>query len=122
MDSTQIDQHFADDSNYKGIHWADDVPLLKQGEYVVINIDADKTHGTHWVGLYAGKQLYCYFDSFGFMPAKKLKQPTIYNDKQLQKLTQDNCGQWVIAFLDHMRAGKSYASFLQNVEKIKTLI
>ena len=74
----------------------------------VCNTDPSHKAGQHWVAMYFDKDGTAeYFDSFGMPPStypifeKFLNRNSIswsYNDKQLQSLASEYCGQYVVMY------------------------
>ena len=66
----EIQKYYEDELKFNGVYWRNNLPKIKNGEYV-INLDEYKSIGTHWIVLYVngnnGSRSYdaTYFDSFG---------------------------------------------------------
>ena len=82
-----------------------DLPL-ENGGYI-INLENSDKDGSHWVGLYIRDRDAVYFDPFGvqyptqvqtYCKSKKL----IYNETQVQEISQECCGWYCISFLHFM--------------------
>jgi hypothetical protein len=95
---------------------------LTNGSYI-INADESSGPGTHWTGLYSGKnQKYTIiYDSFGMPPddrilrlAKSGTKPVVALNGQIQDLKSSACGYYVVDFLKAMASGKSPARYLVN--------
>lgn len=74
----------------------------------VINLAEHTSRGTHWVALYIQKNGYAeYFDSLGFPPTEKniilfiRKHCKLveHNEKQIQHISSNKCGKFVITFI-----------------------
>lgn len=50
---------------FKGVYAWDQLPILKNNDYAIINTDSHTQSGTHWVGVYSKNNNYYIFDSFG---------------------------------------------------------
>lgn len=95
-----------------GIFSKDDLPMLtsrKQGSYIINLQDETDLHGnpnagTHWVCLYLEKDSAVYYDSYGIIFPRQVKEyckglHLIYNKKQQQYLTSEMCGYFCLFFL-----------------------
>ncbi len=94
-------------NKYIGTFPSDKIPIMKGGEYAIINLDDSSKMGSHWLGLvkHRGKSLV--YDSFGrrtykILPALIQSGKGIVleteNDAEQDKL-EENCGQRSIAAL-----------------------
>jgi hypothetical protein len=89
---------------------------------LVINLDNDSGPGTHWVCLFITPLYQVYFDSFGQPPPiqvmklmSKFKSiPKYYNSTQLQQLSSQACGYFVIFILEHLFNGGSPSEIILN--------
>jgi hypothetical protein len=89
---------------FKGCVIRDDIPKLKVGESVIINLNGR----SHWTSLIRLPDGYFYFDSFGVIGPKSLDNLTyIYSEVDLQKMTSSACGWYVLGFIISMNRGKS---------------
>lgn len=96
----------------------------------IINLDDVLSSGTHWTCLYLTNKTAYYFDSFGVIYpqsvefiCKKLNIPKIYyNEVELQNITEGFCGQWVIAFLYHMKKTNSIIGFKSFIAQFQDTI
>ena len=99
--------------NFLGCVMRDDVPKLKVGQSVIINLNGS----SHWTSLVRLPDGYFYMDSFGVIGPKSLDHLTyIYSEVNLQKLTSTSCGFFTLAFLISMNRGgkgdKMYEEFI----------
>lgn len=91
--------------------------------FCIVNYDTSDKSGSHWVAIIKDKNLVFYFDSYGMIPIKEVKNrfPTekvIYNDYAVQKINSNICGHLCIAFIEHIVVKeKSFYSFLTECEK-----
>lgn len=101
---------------------------IKDGQSAIFNLDPKyKNNGTHWVACRRaidGPVIY-YFDSFGRHPfaeltayAKKNNLGLIASDVKYQKISEDNCGQYCLAFLHKMYLGAKNGRELETFKKI----
>lgn len=88
--------------------------ISRDGGYI-LNLGDNTISGTHWTAIYKEEDKSFYFDSFavGFEDrlldlAKKANISTIiWNDYyQLQDISEDLCGIWMILFLHHFQNSK----------------
>lgn len=82
-----------------------DLPKLELGNYIVLITPNSSINAGHWVCLEVEKNKVYYFDSFGTPPpteiSKKTKLPIYYNDKQIQDIDTNFCGQYCLYFLKY---------------------
>lgn len=92
---------------FRGVFAADRLPKKYDGDRAayIINTDDAREPGTHWLAVFKsnGKNDE-YFDSYGLAPFVKsienfLSANYIYNDRQIQSLLTQTCGQHCIYFL-----------------------
>ena len=103
-----------------GIFFKDELPLIPhEGTYIVnLASSTDKSGGTHWCcfGLNKNKQA-IYFDPFGMPePVEVTKfmmkwvnnkhNHIIRNNKDIQLLTSNYCGQYCLDFLSYIQKNK----------------
>ena len=90
-------------NKYKGAVAKDRIPVLKNHQCCIFNLDNQNQQGSHWMGLFkTGKSKLIIYDSFG-RNSKELKIP-LQNyldteDDAEQNIEESNCGQRVISFL-----------------------
>lgn len=95
--------------NYHGCFIKDELPLLKNGFYV-INLNGQ----SHWTCLCKHGNEYLYADSFGFVPPVEVENAIKKNggksyvsmDNQLQYIDHTSCGFYVIAFCKYLNNRK----------------
>ena len=75
---------------------------------LIANTDPHDQHGTHWIVMYfVTPDESEFFDSYGFPPETYdtdeyvLRESTHFNDKPLQGLTSDLCGDYCLFYLLH---------------------
>jgi hypothetical protein len=109
-----------------GIFFRENLILDKPGGYI-INLDDASGSGSHWTcayipknGIAVGKPkaMISYFDSFG-LPApdefeKQISGNYKFNPYVIQDINKGYCGSYCIEFLQHMKKGKSYKSFIKQ--------
>lgn len=85
-------------------------PQLQPGDSIIVNLDAGyKRGGTHWVALRMSSEapIVYYKDSFGAPPPKDINKycgdrGVVYGNRIYQKLSEENCGQRSLRFLQSM--------------------
>lgn len=73
---------------------------------IIINMSNTGHQGTHWVALHTFNDKAIYFDSFGIIEPVEVSNwahKVIYNDYQIQHLTDVDCGQLCLLFLGLMQ-------------------
>ena len=103
---------------FKGCVLRDDIPKLKVGESVTINLNG----ASHWTALIRLPDGFFYFDSFGIIGPKSLDGLTyIYSEVDIQKLSSTACGWFVLGFLISMnRGGDGMKMFAQFIDAFKS--
>ena len=95
----------------------------RDGAYA-INLDKEKSTGTHWITLYMNGDNMTYLDSFGvkYIPEEILKNHQKhhkYLEYRIQSYNSIICGFFYIDFIDFMIEGKNfldYANFFSPSE------
>jgi hypothetical protein len=76
---------------------------FSKGSYIFLISPSEKIKNGHWVALKIDKDKTYYFDSYGIPPpqiiATNIKTPLYYNNKQIQELSSTHCGIYCIYFL-----------------------
>jgi hypothetical protein len=106
---------------FKGVFACDCLPhRFKLPAVFVINLSQHDEAGSHWVAVHIsefGKAIY--FDSFGMKPSNfhiisflKMHSKRIeYNEKQLQHITSNKCGQFCCVFVVSILKNCTLAEF-----------
>ncbi len=99
--------------NFKGCVLRDEIPKLKVGESVIINLNG----ASHWTALIRLPDGYFYMDSYGVIGPKSLEHlDYVYSEVDLQSLNSSACGWFCLGFLLSMNRGgegeKMYAQFI----------
>ena len=106
-DLHEVAIHFLGKS-FKGIYSSDRIPKLNNiKKYAILNLDRSDQPGSHWVGIAFHRGNTIIYDSFGRQTSKII--PSLINsgngriimtdDDAEQRISQDNCGQRVVAWL-----------------------
>lgn len=86
---------------FKGVFAADQIPLMKNKEYAIINLDDSDQGGSHWIAVIKEKNKVLIYDSFGRRTFKILPELIqsgngvvleTENDAEQGDL-EENCGQ-----------------------------
>ena len=93
----------------QGVFPSDKLPVINTyPASLIANTDPHDKPGTHWVAMYFESPHESeFFDSYGFPPETYnmdtfiLRQATYYNDKPLQGLDSDVCGDYCLFYLLH---------------------
>ncbi len=94
---------------YIGTFASDKIPIIKNNQYMILNLDTSKMQGSHWIAVARlNDKLYVY-DSFGrntnsIIPALQKKYRNIKIIESLRDVDQDSftefdCGQRSLAWL-----------------------
>ena len=105
----------------KGVFPSDKLSIVDTYPSAMIaNTDPHDQPGTHWIAMYfVSPQESEFFDSYGFPPESYgmdgyvLSETTYYNDKPMQGLTSDVCGDYCLFYLLH-RARNIDLTTIQN--------
>ena len=93
----------------RGVFPSDKLPIVNEYPSALIaNTDPHDQPGTHWTAMYfVTPDESEFFDSYGFPPETYdmdeyvLRESTYFNDKPLQGLTSDVCGDYCLFYLLH---------------------
>ena len=93
----------------RGVFPTDKLPVVNQYPSALIaNTDPHDQPGTHWLAMYfVTPDESEFFDSYGFPPETYdmdeyvLRESTYFNDKPLQGITSDVCGDYCLFYLLH---------------------
>lgn len=94
---------------FKGVYASDKIPVMKNNQYAIVNLDDSTQVGSHWVSLIKEGNKSLVYDSFGRKTYKilpKLVQSgkggiilETENDAEQNKI-EENCGQRCLASLE----------------------
>ena len=121
MSNLKIDDILKNNVNYIGTYSKDNVPILKNNQSTIINLqDSDKKEG-HWVSYKrVGNEIF-YFDSYGvaFIPYiiknQYPKHKFICNIYRIQSMDSNQCGRFCILFVrGNIKNENDYNNFLKN--------
>ena len=109
--------------------------MPKAGAYI-INLQNQRDYSpdkpSHWVGLFLGDRQVFYFDSYGqpfpeivsYFAKKYGATEVIHSRKEVQPISSNYCGQFVLAWLFHMSHGhgpleERYEEYLDQFKTIR---
>ena len=110
--------YFKDLKVFNGVFSRNNLPKLKNGEYI-INLDHSENTGTHWIVIFVNKKKVIYFDSFGveYIP-KEIMERIEHSSKNIKTSIfriQDNnpimCAYFCIFFIEYMLDNKTLTDF-----------
>jgi hypothetical protein len=98
---------------FVGVYPADKIPKLRDGQYVIANLDEHDMPGSHWIGIVKDNKNFLIYDSFG-RPGKSIIPTLIGRGKLIdtdldaeQNEKEDNCGQRsIVSLFIHKYFGK----------------
>ena len=124
MSNLKIDEILKYDKNYTGTFSKDNVPLLKNNQSTIINLQNSDKSGSHWTCYCKRNDKIFYFDSYGvgFIPdiiAKQYpKHKFICNIYRIQSMDSNQCGRFCILFVkSNIKNENDYNNFLLQFEK-----
>lgn len=104
---------------FNGVFSSDDVAgrRLDPGHAIIINFQPSSMRGSHWVCAIRPKGFPpIYIDPFGFPPPKSidsfLGKNYLYNTRQYQELTSEQCGKFCYYFLKKFLEGEDIRKVL----------
>ncbi len=82
---------------FKGVFPKDKIPIMKNKDMCIFNLDKSNESGSHWCAMYKDGKHKVVYDSFG---RKVMGKGYKYTDKDKeQKKKEENCGQRCLAWL-----------------------
>ena len=126
MNGNQLDKilttHPETKSNFLGVFARDELPFInKYPSCFIMNTAKRKHAGQHWIAIYFdSNKIANFFDSYGNNPKffkldkylKKYSNGVIFNKKQLQSWSSQNCGYYCLLFLILRSTGYSIIKFV----------
>ena len=107
MSNLKIDEILKHNENYIGTYSKDNVPILKNNQSTIINLQNSDRNGTHWVSYKKIDNKIFYFDSYtvSFLPdIIKNQYPNhkfICNIYRVQSIDSNQCGRFSILFIKY---------------------
>ena len=124
MSNLKIDEILQYDKNYIGTYSKDNVPILKNNESTIMNLQDSDKKGSHWVSYKRIGNKIFYFDSYGvaYIPdIIKNQYPNhkfICNIYRIQSMDSNQCGRFCILFVrGNIKNENDYNNFLLQFEK-----
>lgn len=124
LDILQIIDPFQKSGIFKGVFPCDMLPKrISVPAGFIINLSNHNSRGSHWVALYINEHREAeYFDSFGFPPRQKeiiqfikLNSRSLsFNNKQIQHISSNKCGKFVILFILTKMYRKNFEEILEK--------
>ena len=124
MSNLKIDEILRYDKNYIKTFSKDNVPILKNNQSTIINLQDSTQSGSHWVSYKKISNKIFYFDSYGvaFIPDIIKNQYSnhkfICNIYRIQSIDSNQCGRFSILFVkSDIKTENDYNNFLLQFEK-----
>lgn len=125
MNTTQLERLLfnlidSDKCTALGVFASDNVPkvISRFPSCFISNTDPAKHSGQHWVAYYfTSPSTYEFFDSYAFEPRCYMlyyDSPIILNNRPLQSLKSNVCGQYCLYFLESRSRGISFTSIINS--------
>ena len=119
MSNLKIDEILQYDKNYIGTYSKDNVPILKNNQSTIINLQNSDKNGSHWVSYKKIDNKIFYFDSYAisFIPdIIKNQYPNhkfICNIYKIQSIDSVQCARYCILFVEYnIKNENDYNNFL----------
>ena len=112
----EIQKYYQNEAKFNGVYSRNNLSKIKDAAYI-INLDAYKSIGTHWIDLYVNAKNATYFDSFGVEHIPKEISKFVGNKNittniyRIQVYNSIVCGYFCIGFIDFMLKGKSLLEY-----------
>ena len=119
MSNLKIDEILKHDKNYMGTISKDNVPLLKNNQSTIINLQNSNKMGSHWVSYKRIGNKIFYFDSCAVPFVNNIiknqypKHKFICNIYRIQSMDSIQCGRFCILFVkSNIKNENDYNNFL----------
>ena len=124
MSNIKIDEILKNNVNYIGTFSKDNVPLLKNNQSAIINLQDSYMSGSHWVSYKRIGNKTFYFDSHGVAYIPDIiknqypKHKFICNIYRVQSIDSIQCARYCILFIrSNIKNENDYDNFLSQFEK-----
>ena len=124
MSNLKVGEILKNNENYIGTYSKDNVPILKNNQSTIINLQDSDKNGSHWVSYKKIGNKIFYFDSYavGFInDIIKNQYPNhkfICNIYRIQSIDSSQCGRFCILFVkSNIKNVNDYNNFLLQFEK-----
>ena len=124
MSNLKIDEILQQDKNYIGTYSKDNVPVLKNNQPTIINLENRFRNGSHWVGYCKRNDKIFYFDSYAvafiadIIKNQYPKHKFICNIYRIQSMDSNQCGRFCILFVKaDIKNENDYNNFVLQFEK-----
>ena len=124
MSNLKIDDILKNNVNYIRTYSKDNVPILKNNESTIVNLDYSLGKGTHWISHKKINDKIFYFDSYGVAYIPDIiknqypKHKFICNIYRIQSMDSNQCGRFCILFVKaDIKNENDYNNFLLQFEK-----
>ena len=124
MSNLRIDEILKNDVNYMGTYSKDNVPILKNNQPNIINLQDSDKKGSHWVSYKRIGNKIFHLDSYGvaYIPDiiknKYSKHKFISNIYRIQSIDSNQCERLCILFVRcNIKNENDYNNFLLQFEK-----
>ena len=124
MSNLKIDEILRYDKNYIGTYSKDNVPLLKNNQSTIINLQDSDKKGSHWVSYKRIGNKIFYSDSYAIPFIPNVIKNSYHNHKficnvyRVQSSNSVQCARFCILFVrGNIKNENDYNSFLLQFEK-----
>ena len=119
MGNLKIDEILKNNESYIGKLSKDNVPILKNNQSTIVNLDDSLGKGTHWISYRKIDNKIFYFDSYGIAYIPDIIENQYPNHKficniyRIQSIDSAQCGRFCILFVkSNMKIENDYNNFL----------
>ena len=124
MSNLKIDKILKNNENYIGTFSKDNVPILKNNQSTIVDLDDSLGKGTHWISYKKIGNKIFYFDSYGVAYIPDIiknqypKHKFICNIYRVKSMDSNQCGRFCILFVrGNIKNENDYNNFLSQFEK-----
>ena len=124
ISNLKIDDILKNNVNYIGTYSKDNIPVLKNNQSTIVNLDDSLGKGTHWISYKKINDKIFYFDSYGVANIPDIIKNQYPNHKficniyRIQSMDSNQCGRYCILFVKaDIRNENDYNNFLLQFKK-----